>query len=104
MNERHERPARADDRLFVNQPHATSFQFAEFRMDVVDFDAKVMNSGAAFGYKLSDRGLGASGFEQFDATLADRQHGDANALIFHDLDALQFEAERVAPESESLLD
>src|SRR5262245_22552027 len=49
MNERHERSSRSDYRLFVDQPRSAGLQFAEFRVDVVDFDAEVVNSGAAFG-------------------------------------------------------
>src|SRR5262245_19680596 len=104
MYERDERASGADSRPLVNQAGAASFQFVEFRIDVVDFDAKVMNSRAAFGQKLSDRGLLAGGFEQFDATFADRQHGDSHALILHDLDPIQFEAERIAPERERIID
>src|SRR5262249_29006596 len=97
------RASRADPRPLVDQPHSASFQFAEFRVDIADLDTKVMNSGAALGYKLSDRGFGASGFEQFNAAFADWQDCNAHALIFHDLDAVQFEAERVTPERKRLL-
>src|SRR5262245_25205097 len=70
----------------------------------VAFDAKVMKSGAAFGQNLSDRRLLADGFKQFDAAFADRQHGASHALIIHNLDFFQFEAERVAPERERVID
>src|SRR5262245_8415078 len=64
----------------------------------------MMNSGAAFGQKLPDRRILAAGLEQFDAAFPDRQHGDSHALILNRLDPFQFEAERVAPESEGALD
>ena len=104
MNERDERASGADPRPLVNQAGAAGFQFAEFRVDVVDFDAKVMNSGAALSQKLPDRSFLAGGFEQFDAAFADRQHGDSHALILYYLDLFQFEAERVAPERERAFD
>jgi hypothetical protein len=104
MNERDERASGADPRPLVNQAGAAGFQFAEFRIDVVDFDAKVMNSGAALSQKLPDRSFLAGGFEQFDAAFADRQHGDSHALILYYLDLFQFEAERVAPEHERAFD
>jgi hypothetical protein len=104
MDERDESASGADPRPLVYQASAASFQFAEFRVDVVDFDAKVMNSGAALSQKLPDRSFLAGGFEQFDAAFADRQHGDPHALILHYLDPFQFEAERVAPERERAID
>jgi len=104
MYERDERASGADSRPLVNQAGAAGFQFVEFRIDVIDFDAKVMNSGAAFGQELPDRGLIAGGFEQFNAAFADRQHGDSHALILNNLDPFQFEAERVAPERERAFD
>src|SRR5215831_6445746 len=104
MYKRDERASGADSRPLVNQASAAGFQFVEFRTDVVDFDAKVMNSGAAFGQKLPDRCLIAGGFEQFDAAFADGQHGDSHALILDNLDPFQFEAERVMPERERALD
>src|SRR5262245_13307946 len=103
MDERDERASGADSRLLVNQAGAASLQFAQFRVDVVDFDAKMMNTRAAFGQKLSDGGITGAGFEQLDAAFADRQHGDSHALILHNLDLFQLESERVAPERERLL-
>jgi len=104
MDERDESASGADPRPLVYQASAVGFQFAEFRVDVVDFDAKVMNSGAALSQKLPDRSFLAGGFEQFDAAFADRQHGDPHALILHYLDPFQFEAERVTPERERAID
>jgi len=49
MYESDERSSGADSRPIVDQSGAVGSQFVEFRIDVVDFDAKVMNSGAAFG-------------------------------------------------------
>lgn len=103
MNERDQRAARAGSRMLINQPHALSFQLSEFRVDVVDLDAQVMNSGAAFGDELSDRGLVSGRFEQFDAAFADGQHRDSHALIFDDFDFRQFQSERVTPETERIV-
>ena len=63
MDERDERASGADPRPLVNQAGAAGFQFAEFRVDVVDFDAKVMNSGSALSQKLPDRSFLTGGFE-----------------------------------------
>src|SRR5882672_11092727 len=104
MDEGDERASGADSRTLVDQAGAAGFQFREFRVDIVDFDAKVMNSRAAFGQKLSYWRFLAGGFEQFDAAFADRQHGDPYALILHHFDAFQFEAERVTPERQRLVD
>jgi len=103
MDERDQRAARAGSRLFIYQPHIAGFQFGEFRVDVVDLDAQVMNSGAAFGDELSDRSLVSGRFQQFDAAFADGQHRDSHALIFNNFDIGQFQSERVAPETERLV-
>src|SRR5688572_21535265 len=54
VNKSHQRAAGADARLFIDQSNAARFQIFEFRREVRDLNADVMNAGAAFGDEFSD--------------------------------------------------
>ncbi len=61
---------------FVEDSAARLAEFFQGFGEIVDTQSDVVQTGAAFFDELGDRGIGARGFEKFDAGLAGREHGN----------------------------
>src|SRR5215510_15258651 len=99
MNKGDESASCTDPGLFIDEANGSGFQFGELRLEIDDFDAQMMDARPAFGNELAHRRLFSRCLQQFDAALADRQHGHTHALILDDFDLLKFESEAVSPET-----
>jgi len=61
---------------FVQDATARLAEFFKSFGEIFDTQSDVVEAGAAFFDELGDRGIGARGFEKFDAGLAGREHGN----------------------------
>ena len=103
MYECDERAARSLTGRFIYQPDAARFENIELCVEVGDRYAQVVYARAAFGNEPADGRLSTGGFEQFDATFADREHRYADALIFDDFDFVKLKPQAVAPELQGFI-
>src|SRR5262250_1459015 len=81
MHERYPGVVRARSRRGVDQPSSGSLETLQCFFNIVHTDRNVMNALTPFRHELFDGRLGRFRLEQFDAAVANRKHGDTNALI-----------------------
>jgi hypothetical protein len=61
---------------FIEDAAARLAEFFKRFGEIFDTQSDVVQAGAAFFDELGDGGIGARGFEKFDAGLAGREHGN----------------------------
>ena len=70
----------AETRDLVDEADAGGPAFVECAIEVVDGKADMMDTGAAFGDKLADRGLAGAGLQEFDEGIPGGESGNARSV------------------------
>src|SRR6185437_13579365 len=83
MDKNIEMPAGANFDLVGNQPRPGSFELLHRIGQIRNMQCNVMQPLASFFQKLGNRRVGTCWFEQFNATLAERNHGHFHLLVRH---------------------
>src|SRR5438046_556677 len=104
MNKGHKATAGTPARRFVNQTRALLFQAGQGRLNIIDADGDMMNSGPALLEEPGNGRILGHWLEQFDARLPNRQHRNANFLLGYLLGLSHIKVEHVAIEFRGLID
>lgn len=80
MQERDPLSFSSETRLLVDQSNSGSTAPLERRIQVVDGEANVMNSGSALCHEFPNRRFVGLGLEEFDQGFACRQSGDSSPI------------------------
>ena len=91
-------------RLLIDQLDSLGARAFELACDVVGFEAYVMQPAAAPREELADRVVEVERLEQFDLALSRLEQRGADALLFNRGALREVQAERVAPESQTLVE
>src|SRR6202044_1120344 len=91
-------------RLLIDQLDSLGARSFELACDVVGFETYVMQAAATPREELADRIVEVERLGQFDLTLSPLEQRGANALLFNRSALRELQAERVAPESQTLVE
>src|SRR5271156_1555696 len=91
-------------RLLIEQLDSLGSRSFDLGCDVVGLEAYVMQAAAAPREELADRVVEVERLEQFDFALARLEQCGANTLLFNRGALREVQAERVAPESQTLVE
>lgn len=104
MNKSDETATRTHSRCFVDEPCPFVLQFSERGVDVRNLDCNMVHSRPAFSEKLSDGRIGIQRLEQLDVSVAHRQHAYLDALFCDLFGGVDFQSQRIAPNSQTIFD
>lgn len=104
MNKSDQTAARTHSRRFVDEPRSFVLQFSERGFYVRHLDRDMVHSRPAFSEKLSNSRIGTQSLEQFDMSIAHREHAYLDALFRDFFHRIDFQPKRVAPYGQTLFD
>jgi hypothetical protein len=87
-----------------DQAHAVGPQVLEGLLEIIDFEANVMQARSSFSQKAGHAAVIGGGFDQFHLNRSRIQEGNQRLLVGYFLDARDLKAQDILPEAQRFLD